>query len=805
SDISMWLSDLNALFLPYNIQFFECGTRELFVNSTLFNFDITEEPQLTAYDIPHVVNVYVFGTVTSGGQGIGGYSYLPPSSDRIVLSKAGGNLFNNKVFLHEVGHYFGLYHTHGKTNNGTTDEWANGGNCLIAGDDVCDTDADPNLFSNTQNCQYIGTVLDQNGHPFTPDPGNHMSYAPANCRVHFSVGQMNRMAYSVLNDRAYLLGCVHPSGCDQPITELPVVFNFENGLDGWINKSYEGYGDFVDMLHATGPVAPNTTGPEQAFSGVGYLYFDAASSDPYGSWSTIISPCIDLRGVASPKMTFRYHAFGAEIGELGIQVSTDGGHTYQGPQPDNTLFYSIGDQGDQWLTATCDLNPYKSAAALQIRLVVSGGPLGQFAVDSVAVYNDPNACSLSVNANTQHISCHGNDDGELHLSAFGNFTPPVSYQWSNGATTADLTGLAPGLYYATVTSANGCSSVATLPVLSPNYLYATTTQTNVNVYGQSTGSINADANGGLQPYTWLWSNGATSADISGLAAGVYTVTVTDRNDCSTVRTATITQPVITCSSYQTVFPWTSSIDQNLGIFVQETGNDHFNWTRQSGGTPTQQTGPDGAYHGSHYWYTRASGGNAPNKSAFLKTSKCLTLGNMTNPVFEFYYHMYGNQMGSLSVEISMDNEQNWVSVWSMSGNQGNQWRKAIIDLLPYKTDHTKIRIKGVTGVGSRSDMAIDALYIGEAGSNQYLPETAELRAPGMTVYPNPTSGWFELRMDEGLVCDKAEIFNAAGQLIWAETTSSSWLQFDLSGQTPGCYYLRVQSGVEVKLLKLMLL
>ncbi len=177
---------------------------------------------------------------------------------------------------------------------------------------------------------------------------------------------------------------------------------------------------------------------------------------------------------------------------------------------------------------------------------------------------------------------------------------------------------------------------------------------------------------------------------------------------------------------------------------------------------------------------------------------------MSNPVFEFYYHMYGNQTGSLAVEISLNNELNWTTVWTLSGNQGNQWTKAIIDLLPYKTDHTKIRIKGTTGTGSRGDMAIDALYIGEASNNQNLPGQEAQQVPGMTVYPNPSAGLFELRMDEGLVCEKAEIYNAAGQLIWAELTRSSLLNFDLSGQVSGCYYLRVQSGGTVQVLKLML-
>ena len=584
-NISEWMGEMNNIFLPYRIQFYECGSFTTFVNNPLHYFDITEEPQLSAYDVPNVINIYAFGTVTINGSSVAGYSYLPPSADRIILSKLGGTLYDSKVLIHEMGHYLGLYHTHGKTNQGTTNELVNGNNCLIAGDDVCDTPADPNLYtSSSSNCVYFGVARDANNQAYVPDVHNHMSYAYKQCRTLFSVGQMNRMAYTALTDRNYLLGCAHPSACDQPITQLPVVFDFENGLDGWINKHYEGYGDFINMVHGTGPVPPTTTGPEQAFSGSGYVHFDAANSGLYGATAVLISPCIDLRGHASPKVSIRYHAYGTDVGEIGAQVSIDGGHTYQGPQH-NALFYLYGDQGNEWHTFTFDLSPYKTAAALQIRLVASGWLLGDIAFDSIAVYNDPgNTCNLSLATEFLDVSCHGNADGQIYLSAYGNFVAPVSFAWSHGATSPYITGLTPGLYTVTATAANGCSAFATLPVYSPNYLYAISTQTNVLIYGQSTGSATVQPMGGRMPYNYLWSNGATTAAIANIGAGTYTVTVTDLNQCARTKTVSITQPVITCSSYQTAFPWSSSVDANLGIFEQVTGIDNFNWTRQSGAT-----------------------------------------------------------------------------------------------------------------------------------------------------------------------------------------------------------------------------
>ncbi len=69
----------------------------------------------------------------------------------------------------------------------------------------------------------------------------------------------------------------------------------------------------------------------------------------------------------------------------------------------------------------------------------------------------------------------------------------------------------------------------------------TTTQVNILCFGASTGSIDLSVTGGTSPYTYSWSNSATTQDVSGLVAGAYTVTVTDNNGCTAVKSTTITQ------------------------------------------------------------------------------------------------------------------------------------------------------------------------------------------------------------------------------------------------------------------------
>ncbi|WP_299215812.1 Ig-like domain-containing protein, partial [uncultured Dokdonia sp.] len=125
--------------------------------------------------------------------------------------------------------------------------------------------------------------------------------------------------------------------------------------------------------------------------------------------------------------------------------------------------------------------------------------------------------------------------------------PPYTYLWSNGETTQTITGLAPNTYNVTVTDANGCEAMNTVTVNegSCNNLAITTSATNVSCNGFSDGTASSNTTGGVGPFTYLWSNGATTEDITGLVAGSYTVTVTDGfTNCTAQSTVTVNEPSV---------------------------------------------------------------------------------------------------------------------------------------------------------------------------------------------------------------------------------------------------------------------
>jgi hypothetical protein len=167
---------------------------------------------------------------------------------------------------------------------------------------------------------------------------------------------------------------------------------------------------------------------------------------------------------------------------------------------------------------------------------------------------------------------------------------------------------------------------------------------------------------------------------------------------------------VCCPTTISSLPYTEGFESGLGDWINASGDD-FDWTQQTGGTGSTGTGPSSAHGGSYYLYTEASSPNYPNKAAILE-GPCFDLGTAAcNPKLTFWYHMYGAAMGTLRVEVSDDDCASWVSIWSLSGDQGDVWQEATVTLAPYDGNTIKLRFVGETGSSFTSDMAIDDVTV----------------------------------------------------------------------------------------------
>jgi carbon monoxide dehydrogenase subunit G len=192
-----------------------------------------------------------------------------------------------------------------------------------------------------------------------------------------------------------------------------------------------------------------------------------------------------------------------------------------------------------------------------------------------ATITQPTAIALSV---TPANSTCGSANGSINLTVSGG-TPSYTYAWSNSSTIQDPTGLLAGTYTVTVTDANGCTKTTSATVNNTGGPSLSTTKVNVLCNGASTGSIDLAVSGGTGPFTYDWSNDGAETpdndpqDLNNLAAGTYTVTVTDANNCTATTSATITQPTAIALSVTPANSTCGSANGSINLTV-------------SGGTPS---------------------------------------------------------------------------------------------------------------------------------------------------------------------------------------------------------------------------
>ena len=167
-----------------------------------------------------------------------------------------------------------------------------------------------------------------------------------------------------------------------------------------------------------------------------------------------------------------------------------------------------------------------------------------------------------------------------------------------------------------------------------------------------------------------------------------------------------------CITTVNVFPYSESFESGLGQWSQNNIDDNSNWIRNTGTTPTSNTGPNSAANGTHYLYLESS--SPFNNNAILE-SQCLDLTAHPNHEFSFSYHMYGSDTGSLRLELSTNGQTFPNVLWSETGevqtNSGDVWNTVSVDLSAFSGRVVRLRFNAITGNGARSDIAIDDISL----------------------------------------------------------------------------------------------
>jgi hypothetical protein len=215
-----------------------------------------------------------------------------------------------------------------------------------------------------------------------------------------------------------------------------------------------------------------------------------------------------------------------------------------------------------------------------IYYVTATDAFGCSAVQSFAVNNSG---TPAVTVNTFNNNCASTNGGAIDITVIGG-NAPFTYSWSNGSTSQDLSGLVNGTYLVIITDANGCSATAFATISNPESLVVEAEGANVACNNGNTGSIDVTVHSGATPYTYLWSNGVTTQDLSGLVAGNYGITVFDNNGCSVSTSVIITEPTAIVVAVESVTNATCNGALNGSVNISVVGGVlpyTFNWSNSA--------------------------------------------------------------------------------------------------------------------------------------------------------------------------------------------------------------------------------
>jgi gliding motility-associated-like protein len=289
----------------------------------------------------------------------------------------------------------------------------------------------------------------------------------------------------------------------------------------------------------------------------------------------------------TPPFTFVSNCTDVSFTSPSVNVSTNScanaTNAIQGAQ------WNFGDPASGASNLSTQLNPshtFSTTGSYNVRLILDLGCYSDTLTQTVTV------TGFNVAVTSTPAACGANNGTATATPAApGTFT----YLWSNGATGATATGLAPGLYTVTATESSGCTATANVNVTSGGSATLTVNTTNALCNGASNGTATATGSGGVAPYTFSWSNGSSAASVSGLAAGNYSVTMTDNSGCVATQSFVITQPSALTATV-TAAPASCSSPTGSASATPSGGTAPYSYLWSDGTTGTSATGLSSGSH-----------------------------------------------------------------------------------------------------------------------------------------------------------------------------------------------------------------
>lgn len=586
---------------------------------------------LSTWPREQYANIWIVNEIgnNDGGSGVQGYAYFPynnPVDGIVILYNAFGTVGNlksytnmNRTLTHEMGHFLGLYHTFHETSSCTE------ANCSTAGDRVCDTPPTTlNASCSAPACS--GTQQVQ----------NYLDYTSQTCQDMFTEGQKTRMRTTLETQRTSLLssaGCmpvytrdagiasvIAPAGTSCSTSYIPKVTltNYGSATLTSCTINYNVNGNSNNTYSWTGSLTagasvqvtlPTITTP------IGDYTFYAFTSNPNG---------LSDENPSNNQGTSTFSVTNGSVMTLTVVVDYFGGETtwevrdendntmsYGGPYANNVqgtiyteplclpngcyslIFYDVYGDGQSFTNGSFTLRDSDNQV-----VVTRNGNWGAISTNPFCVTGAPEGEAPTANFTVNdNLICPG---GSVNFTYTGS-NVPSSYNWVfEGASTAVSTAanptgigyLTPGTYDVTLTVSNehgsdnytcvDCITVSSNPAISFAVNHPA-------CFGSSNGGITTTVNGGNAPYSYAWNNGPATANRSNIAAGTYTLSVTDAQGCTAQSSAVLNNPaVLSITGEVDHTSCAGSADGQITVTATGgTGNKTYVWSNgQTGVTAT---------------------------------------------------------------------------------------------------------------------------------------------------------------------------------------------------------------------------
>ncbi len=566
-----------------------------------------------------------------------------------------------------------------------------------------------------------------------------------------------------------------------------------NLSQGWLNLANINGSDSIDWRTHSGATGSGGTGPSgDHTSGNGnYLYLEGSGNSGSGcQWkeAQLHSPCFDLIGSNEPEISYWYHAYGSAIGSLHMDVLADGQWHLDVADP------VLGQQGNQWLQRTASLAAFEGQeVVVRFRGTTGGGWLADLAIDDINITSKPSVAFHT----TYDTFCLGQDVQLINETTYGtSYTwsiAPTSYSLINGNLNSTSPSIQPNDtgWYDVQLIANNAYGADTLLIEDLFYVgvfngpsLTTGTQNNTFCYGDS---VHFEANGVGSTYDFYLNNVLVQSS----NANTWTALSVSDGDSVWVENF--------------VNPQCASISDVIRLQVQPNWNNTVLWTSEPeleicegdsvafevpagltdysffvNGTSIQ-SGPD-----STFITTAISDGN----DVFALITDSIGCQGYTDTLI---WSVIPKPLTPQIVDLGNDS--------LMANVLANSYAWFIdVILLPDTTQSILAQSSGSYSVeaiedGCRSDRSDDFMHT--------MIGVQEWNAIGISLYPNPSSGWTTVEMKDhhGF---SMKLYDATGKLVHAQAMQSGLNSVDLSGLAKGVYSIQLSDGQEAYRSKLIL-